>query len=304
MAYRPKYLTLSHSGKLADRANRLIERLKCCDICPQNCRVNRLKNELGFCRTGLLPTISSYNLHFGEEPPISGQRGSGTIFFSNCNLSCVFCQNCAISQDGEGTQVSISQLADMMISLQESGAHNLNFVSPSHVIAQIVEALVIAVEQGLNIPLVYNSGGYDSLSTLQILEDIIDIYLPDAKYGSDETALKYSHAKNYVAINQTALLEMHRQVGVLKLDNKKVAERGLLIRHLVLPNGLADSEKVFKFIAKKVSKETYISLMSQYFPANEAHRFEGLSRRISPEEYTAAETAMLNAGLVNGWRQG
>jgi putative pyruvate formate lyase activating enzyme len=304
MAYQPKYLTLYQSGKFVDRVKQLVQRLSCCNICPQNCRVNRLKNELGFCRTGRLPIVSSYNLHFGEEPPISGHKGSGTIFFANCNLSCIFCQNCAISQDGEGTEVSISQLAEMMISLQESGAHNLNFVSPTHVIAQIVEALVIAVKQGLNIPLVYNSGGYDSLSTLQILEDIIDIYMPDAKYGSDEIATKYSNARNYVAVNQTALIEMHRQVGVLKLDKDKVAEHGLLVRHLVLPNGLADSEKVFKFIAEKVSKKTYISLMSQYFPANQSYRFEELSRRIAPEEYDAAETAMINAGLVNGWKQG
>jgi putative pyruvate formate lyase activating enzyme len=304
MAYRPKYLTLYQSGKLADRAKQLTQRLASCDICPQNCRVNRLKTELGFCKTGRLPIVSSYNLHFGEEPPISGHKGSGTIFFSHCNLSCVFCQNCAISQDGEGTEVSIKQLAEMMISLQESGAHNLNFVSPTHVIAQIVEALVIAVEQGLNIPLVYNSGGYDSLSTLQMLDGIIDIYMPDAKYGNDKIAMKYSQARDYVAINQTALIEMHRQVGVLKLDKEKVAEQGLLVRHLVLPNGLADSEKVFKFIAGKVSKKTYISLMSQYFPANQSHLFTELSRRISPEEYDATESTMIDAGLENGWRQG
>ncbi|MFB3895888.1 MAG: radical SAM protein [bacterium] len=304
MAYQPQYVSLSHSGKLAARANQLVDRLKSCDICPQNCRVNRLKNELGFCKTDRQPIVSSYNLHFGEEPPISGYRGSGTIFFSNCNLACVFCQNSAISQNGEGTEVTIEQIAEMMLSLQESGAHNINFVSPTHVITQIVEALVIAAEQGLNIPLVYNSGGYDSTSTLQILDGIIDIYMPDAKYGNDETALKYSSAKNYVAVNQTALLEMHRQVGVLKLNKEKVAEQGLLVRHLVLPNGVADSETVFQFIAEKVSKETYVSLMSQYFPANQSHRYQELSRRISLEEYDAAVSAMINAGLENGWRQG
>lgn len=304
MAYQPKYVSLSHSGKSADRTKQLVDRLKSCDICPQNCRVNRLKNERGFCKTGRLPIVSSYNLHFGEEPPITGHRGSGTIFFSHCNLACVFCQNSAISQDGEGTEVSIEQLAEMMISLQEAGAHNINFVSPTHVIVQIVEALVIAVNQGLNIPLVYNSGGYDSLTTLQLLDGIFDIYMPDAKYGSEKTALKYSSAKKYITVNQTALMEMHRQVGVLKLDKEKVAEQGLLVRHLVLPNGLADSEKVFQFIAEKVAKDTYISLMSQYFPANQSHRYQELSRRITAEEYATAVSAMLNAGLENGWRQG
>jgi putative pyruvate formate lyase activating enzyme len=304
MPYRPKYITLFLSGKLGDRAEQLVRRLGTCDLCPQNCRVNRLKNELGLCKTGRWPLVSSYNLHFGEEPPISGHRGSGTIFFANCNLACVFCQNYTLSQRGEGTEVTIEQLAEMMLSLQGTGAHNINFVSPSHVIAQIVEALVIAIRKGLEIPLVYNSGGYDSLATLQLLEDIIDIYMPDAKYGTVQSAIKYSHAKDYVAVNQAALTEMERQVGVLKLDDEHVAYRGLLVRHLVLPNGLADSEKVFKFIAEKVSKNTYISLMSQYFPANQANRFPELSRRILPEEYDAAASAMLNAGLVNGWKQG
>ncbi|MCX7920097.1 MAG: radical SAM protein [bacterium] len=303
MVYRPKYLTLYLSGKLVDRAKELVNRLSNCNLCPQNCQVNRIKGEIGFCKTGRLPVVSSYNLHFGEEPPISGHRGSGTIFFAHCNLACVFCQNYSISQQGEGTEVSIEQLANMMISLQESGAHNINFVSPTHVIAQIVEALVIAVRKGLSLPLVYNSGGYDSLSTLQLLEDIFDIYMPDAKYGRDEIARKYSNAKNYVAVNQTALIEMHRQVGVLKLDAEQVAYRGLLVRHLVLPNGLADSKAVFQFIAEKVSKETYISLMSQYFPANKAHRFPELSRRITREEYSIAERAMRSAGLSNGWKQ-
>ncbi|MDI6782967.1 MAG: radical SAM protein [bacterium] len=303
MAYRPKYITLYLSGELERRANLLVDRLHSCDICPHNCKINRFKNEKGVCRTGRLPFVSSYNLHFGEELPISGHRGSGTIFFAHCNLSCVFCQNHTISQLGEGTEVSIAHLVKMMLSLQESGAHNLNFVSPTHLVPQIVEALVLAAKKGLEIPLVYNSGGYDSLSTLKLLEDIIDIYMPDAKYGNDTNALKYSQAKHYGAINQSALLEMHRQVGVLKLDDEQVAYRGLLVRHLVLPNGLADSKKIFKFIAEKVSPETYISLMSQYFPANQAHQFVELSHRITREEYNEAEAAMTAAGLENGWKQ-
>ena len=183
MAYRPKYRTLYLSGKLVERAEHLVRRLESCDICPQNCRVNRLENETGFCKTGRLPIVSSYNLHFGEEPPISGHRGSGTIFFAHCNLSCVFCQNYTISQRGEGTEVSIEQLAKMMLSLQESGAHNINFVSPTHVVPQIVEALVLAAKKGLEIPLVYNSGGYDSRATLQSLEDIIDKRIANSKFS-------------------------------------------------------------------------------------------------------------------------
>jgi putative pyruvate formate lyase activating enzyme len=304
MAYRPKYVTLYLSGELENRARKLVDRMQRCDICPHNCAVNRLKNETGVCQTGRLPLVSSYNLHFGEEPPISGHRGSGTIFFTYCNLSCVFCQNYPISQMGNGQETTINLLAKMMLSLQEAGAHNLNFVTPTHVVPQILEALVIAAGKGLEIPLVYNSSGYDAVSTLVLLEDIIDIYMPDSKYANDTYALKYSKAKNYVAVNQSALIEMHRQVGELKLDDDGIAYRGLLVRHLVLPNRLADSEKIFRYIATRVSPKTYISLMSQYFPANKAHQFQELSRRISQEEYIDAEQVMANVGLENGWKQG
>lgn len=299
----PGYIELFRTGELEKRKKELIEKLEKCDLCPRNCGVNRLKDELGFCQTGRLPIVSSYHLHFGEEPPISGYRGSGTIFFTYCNLSCVFCQNYTISQEGEGYKITTDKLAKMMIYLQEEGAHNINFVTPTHVVPQIIEALLEAIPLGLNIPLVYNSGGYDSVSTLKLLEGIFDIYMPDAKYGSDEYAMKYSKAPNYTSINQSALIEMHRQVGVLQLDKSGIATRGLLIRHLVLPNDLASSEKIFAFIAENLSKDTYISLMSQYYPCNKAYLYPELNRRITYEEYKTAVALMYKYGLTRAHLQ-
>jgi putative pyruvate formate lyase activating enzyme len=273
-----------------------------CKLCPRRCAVNRLEGELGYCGTGRDPVVSSYNAHFGEEPPISGSAGSGTIFFTNCNMKCVYCQNYPISQLKNGREVSVEELGSMMLALQARGCHNVNFVTPSHMVPQILKGLLLAADRGLDLPLVYNSGGYDSVETLRLLDNVFDIYMPDSRYGFDEQAGKYSDAPDYVEVNRKALKEMHRQVG--DLDVKEgVASRGLLIRHLVLPNGLSNSRKVFAFIAKELAENTYMSLMDQYFPCYEAGTYPELSRRISSEEYKEALDAMWESGLQRGWVQ-
>jgi len=267
----PEYIDLLHSGELHKRSEALAEKLRECTLCPRECRVDRTKDEHGFCRSGLLPIVASYCVHQGEEPVISGTRGSGTIFFGYCNLRCVFCQNHQISQPVRSIRnngISIERLAEIMLELQASGCHNINFVSPSHCSAHIVEAVETAASNGLNIPLVYNSNGYDSLETLKHLEGIIDIYLPDIKYGDDNTAFKYSMAANYVFHSRAAILEMKRQVGELVVDHQGIAKKGLIIRHLVLPNDLSDSEASFRFISEEIGRQTFISTMSQYFPTH------------------------------------
>ncbi len=242
MNIQPSYLNLYRTGELRDRIKTANSRLASCSLCPRNCGINRLHDERGYCNSGLLTVVSSFNAHFGEEPPISGTSGSGTIFFTNCNLKCCFCQNYPISQFAHGDKVRVDKLADMMIALQERGCHNINFVSPTHFVAQVLQALGIAVEKGLNIPLVYNSGGYDSIDTLKLLDGIISIYMPDMKYSDNEMAEKYSSANGYVEVNRAALLEMHRQVGDLAVEDG-VAYKGLLIRHLVLPDGISGSRE-------------------------------------------------------------
>ncbi|HAX61582.1 MAG TPA: radical SAM protein [Elusimicrobia bacterium] len=277
-------------------------RLEKCSVCPRNCNVNRLKNELCFCKIGKNPKISAYNLHFGEEPPISGISGSGTIFFTGCNLRCVFCQNYPISQLYHGNEVTIEKLAEIMMQLQSQNAHNINLVTPTHVLPQIIEAILLAKNKGLKIPIVYNSGGYEKVETLKLLEGFIDIYMPDAKYSDDKMAEKYSDAKNYWEINKKALKEMHKQVGNLQIRNG-VAVKGLLIRHLVLPQNIAGSQKIFEFIAKEISPETYISIMAQYHPANRTDEFPELQRKITDEEYSQVLNWADELGLTNGWRQ-
>ena len=262
----PEYIDLLHSGELHKRSEALAEKLRECTLCPRECRVDRTKDEHGFCRSGLLPIVARYCVHHGEEPVISGTRGSGTIFFGYCNLRCVFCQNHQISQPARSirnNEISLERLAEIMLELQASGCHNINFVSPSHCSAQIVKAVEIAASQGLNIPLVYNSNGYDSIETLKHLEGIIDIYMPDIKYGADDTAFKYSMATDYVVNSRAAILEMKRQVGDLVVDHQGIAKKGLIIRHLVLPNDLSDSEASFRFISEEIGRQTFISKMSQ-----------------------------------------
>lgn len=285
---------------LQDRACAALARLASCDICPRRCGVDRLKDERGFCRSGRLARVAGFAPHFGEEAPLVGQSGSGTIFFSGCNLSCVFCQNWDISQQDAGREVSAAELARMMLALQRRGCHNINFVTPTHVVPQIQEALVLAREEGLSIPLVYNSGGYDCVETLRLLVGIFDIYMPDAKYGSDEPALKYSNAPNYTSIMKEAIREMHRQVGDLVIDEDAVARRGLLVRHLVLPGDAARTDEVVRFLSEEISPNTYLNVMDQYRPEYHACRFPELCRPLRQREYAHALRLAAQAGLTRG----
>jgi putative pyruvate formate lyase activating enzyme len=278
------YINLYKSGKLKKKIKGALNLLKKCSICPNRCGVNRLKDKKGICKTGRYAFVASYNPHFGEEAPLVGRYGSGTIFFSNCNLKCVFCQNYDISQMGYGKEMMPEELAKIMINLQNMGYHNINFVSPTHIVPQILEALEIAIENGLNLPLVYNSNGYDEIHTLKLLDGIIDIYMPDFKYGDDEMAEKYSGIKNYFNTAGMVIKEMQRQVGDLIIENG-IAKKGLIIRHLVLPENIAGSEKVIKFIAENISKNVYLNIMLQYRPEYKAYKFKELNRSISMDEY-------------------
>jgi putative pyruvate formate lyase activating enzyme len=290
--------------ELQNRIEAAYRLLESCHVCPRECGVNRLQDDkIGFCRTGLNPVISSVSPHHGEEPPLSGTRGSGTIFFTNCNLKCVYCQNYPISQMGNGTDRTVGELACQMLWLQEQGCHNLNLVTPTHVVPQILKALGIAKERGFNLPIVYNTSGYESMNALRLLDGVVDIYLPDMRYADSAAALKYSLAPDYAEINRMAVREMFRQVGNLSLDEHGVARRGLIVRHLVLPGGLSGTEGVMKFLAEEISQDVYISLMSQYFPAYRTREFKELNRRITSEEYDEAHEIMLRYGLENGWVQ-
>jgi putative pyruvate formate lyase activating enzyme len=285
---------------LEKRAHWALSHLAICEICPRRCNVNRLEEEKGFCRIGRYARVYSYTPHFGEEPPLVGRHGSGTIFFSGCNLACVFCQNYDISQMDSGQEVDANGLAKMMIRLQDLGCHNINFVTPSHVVPQILEALVLAKEEGLSVPLVYNSGGYDRVETIQLLDGIFDIYMPDSKYGRDETALKYSIAPRYTHCMKTAIKEMHRQVGDLSIDDEGIAIKGLLVRHLVLPDSLANTAEVVRFLSDEVSKNTYLNIMAQYRPEYNACSYPELDRRVTLKEYRDAIDLAARAGLVRG----
>ncbi len=296
--FEPAYLQLLRSGELKRRTAEAYARLEACDICARECGVNRLLNPEGAgCHTGERAIVSSYGPHFGEEDPLVGSGGSGTIFFSRCNLRCQYCQNYEISQMGIGQEVEPEDLARMMLSLQSQGCHNINFVSPSHVVPQILAGLLVAAEAGLRLPLVYNTGGYDSLKTLALLDGVIDIYMPDAKYADAGVAQRYSKIRNYPAVNQAAIREMHRQVGDLTMDERGVAQRGVLVRHLVLPKGLAGTAEIVRFLRDKVSPNTYINVMAQYRPCYRAHELPPLSRRISSEEVAEAVRLAEEAGL-------
>jgi putative pyruvate formate lyase activating enzyme len=295
----PSY-NLMPQETLEERAQEAISRLESCQICPRRCGVNRLLDEKGFCRGERHARIYSYAPHFGEEQPLVGVHGSGTIFFSGCNLACVFCQNYEISQMDQGMKARAEGLATMMIRLQEWGCHNINFVTPTHFVPQILEALVVAKEQGLIVPLVYNSGGYDSVETLRLLEGIFDIYMPDMKYGSDEMGLLYSHAPEYAKYAKAAILETHRQVGDLAMDDNGIAVRGLLVRHLVLPDGAAGTAEVVRFLSQEVSKNTYLNVMAQYRPEHKACEYPELNRRITVKEYKDAIQLAADAGLTRG----
>lgn len=279
------------------------EMLASCGICPRKCAVNRLKNERGFCRTARSAVVCSYFAHHGEEPALSGTKGSGTIFFSRCNLRCAYCQNYDFSQFQEGREVSKEELAGAMLELQKLGCHNINFVTPTHIMPQILEALILAVEDGLRLPLVYNTSGYELPEIIQLLDGIIDIYLPDMRYADDDAAIRYSAAPNYADTNQKAVKEMFRQVGKGAFDENDCLTRGLIIRHLVLPGNIAGTEKILAFIAKELSHEIPVSLMSQYHPCFEAENKPPLDRMISLEEYEYAVSLLKKYGLENGWIQ-
>ncbi|MCX8028425.1 MAG: radical SAM protein [Brevinematales bacterium] len=282
MKFVPSYLKLS-KNELREKADRLFEMLKECSICPRLCKVIRTNGQKGFCKVGCYPMVYSYTPHFGEEDILVGRRGSGTIFFTGCNISCVYCQNYEISQLMRGKEVDFETLADMMIELQDLGCHNINFVTPTHQIPQILKSLEVAIEKGLNIPLVYNSSGYDSTEVLKILDGIFDIYMPDIKYSNNTFAEKYSFAPNYFEIAKSAVREMYRQVGDLVVENG-IALRGLIVRHLVLPKGIAGSYEVLKFISEEISTNTFINIMKQYRPLFKAYKYNEISRRIYEEE--------------------
>ncbi|MGC9529393.1 MAG: radical SAM protein [Candidatus Bipolaricaulaceae bacterium] len=292
----PAYAALGQRG-LTARADQLVALASPCRLCPRACGADRAHGERGFCRAGLVPWVASFGPHFGEEPELVGSGGSGTVFFSGCNLGCIFCQNYEISHLGQGREIPPAELAGWMLRLQRLGCHNLNLVTPTHQAPQIVAALALAVERGFHLPVVWNCGGYESVAALELLAGIVDIYMPDFKYGSDQVAARLAGAPNYVAAAQAAVREMHRQVGDLQCE-RGVARRGLLVRHLVLPEGLAGSEEVLRFLAQEVSRATYVNLMAQYYPAGQARRDPQLSRRVAGQEFRAVVAAAQRLGLA------
>jgi len=277
--------------------------LKECTVCPRLCGAARLDDEPGVCQGGASLRVASWNLHHGEEPPISGTRGSGTIFLSGCSMRCVYCQNYPISQHGAGTEMSVGELAAVMGELESDGAHNINFVTPTHYTPQILEAVLLAREQGLTIPIVWNTSGYERVETLRLLDGVVDVYLADMRYGEDSIGRRYSKIPDYATVNRTAIAEMHRQVGDLQIDGEGIATRGLLVRHLVLPAGISGSRRIFEFLAREISPATWVSVMSQYFPAHRAVGHSLLGRRITRAEYAAAQSDYSEAGLFQGFQQ-
>lgn len=293
----PSYIKLYRDGELSKRLTMLLQLMESCHLCPRNCGVNRLEGETGFCGIGRTAKVASYNAHFGEETPLVGSHGSGTIFLSSCNLLCSFCQNYDISHLAEGTEVEPEQMAAMMCHLAEMGCHNINFVTPTHVVPQIIEALIPAIEQGLNVPLVYNSSGYDSIETIALLEGIFDIYMPDFKFWDDKWSARFCNAADYTNMAAGAIKEMHRQVGDLEIDKNGIALRGLLVRHLVMPNDVAGTENIMAFLAEEISKNTYVNIMNQYRPCGTADKDEFINRCLTAEEYTGAIFAATKSGL-------
>ncbi len=288
----PAYVETHEQGLLKEKTRQAEEILQACQLCPRKCGVDRLSNEKGTCQTGKQAIVSSYSPHFGEESPLVGENGSGTIFFAGCNLMCIFCQNFDISHERQGVEFSPENLANTMLSLQGRGCPNINFVTPSHVVPQILNALNTAVEKGLRVPLVYNSGGYDSAETLAILDGVFDIYMPDFKFWDSQVSEELCEAPDYPEVARSAFKEMHRQVGDLVLDEQGVAQRGLLIRHLVLPEGLAGTRHVMRFLANELSPNSYVNIMAQYRPCGRSSEVPALRRSISDEEYQKAiETA-------------
>lgn len=284
-------------------SSKLIEALKDCTICPRKCHADRNQGQKGYCRALLNPKIYSYMPHHGEEPALSGSRGSGTIFFTYCNMKCVYCQNYYFSQLDKGEDMTIERLADVMLELQKNGCHNINLVSPTHYIPQIVSALGIAIEKGLDLPIVYNTSGYDLAETIRMLDGIIDIYMPDMRYADNAAAQKYSDAAYYVDNNKACLKEMHRQVGDLKLDDNGIAGRGLIVRLLALPENISGTLKSLRFIKDEISPDTYLSIMSQYYPTFKSYNYKEIARAVTKEEYQNIVDEAFKLGLNNGWIQ-
>jgi putative pyruvate formate lyase activating enzyme len=297
--FEPAYLRLSRSGELAHRVRRALEALQSCKACPRDCEVDRLADKFAVCKTGRYAVVASYAAHFGEEDCLRGWHGSGTIFFSGCNLRCVFCQNFDLSWQLQGRPAPPDDLASMMLELQAQGCHNINFVTPEHVVPQVIEALPIAIERGLRLPIVYNTSAYDSMESLELMNGIVDIYMPDFKYWDSEMARKYSKAPDYPAVARRTIKEMYRQVGDLVIDGSGLARRGVLLRHLVMPHGIAGTREIMQWIAQELSPTTYINLMAQYRPAGKVSRTEypEINRRVTPSEYDSALDEAGRAGL-------
>ncbi|MEW5957786.1 MAG: radical SAM protein [Chloroflexota bacterium] len=297
--FEPAYLALQRTGELQRRAKTAITGLGACRVCPRDCQVDRLADKRATCKTGRYAQVSSYFPHLGEEDCLRGRRGSGTIFFSMCNLRCVFCQNFDISQARQGPEVGPAELASMMLELQATGCHNINFVTPEHVVPQVLEALVIAVEAGLRLPLVYNTSAYDSLDSLRLLDGVVDIYMPDFKFWDPELSLRYLKARDYGQAARRAIQEMHRQVGSLKFDEHGLARRGVLVRHLVMPGLVEDSRRILHFLAQEVAPDTYVNVMAQYHPAGKVSsaKYAEINRRLTTAEYREAINIALEAGL-------
>lgn len=296
--FEPAYIQTFTKGNLRAKIKKARRLLSPCSLCPRKCSVDRLGGETGVCQTAARAWVSSYNPHFGEESPLVGSHGSGTIFFTHCNLLCLFCQNFDISHQGHGQEISDEKLAAIMIALQQQGCHNINFVTPSHVVPQILAALEIAIQHGLNVPLVYNSGGYDRPATLKLLEGVFDIYMPDFKFWNREIAENACQAGDYAEIACNALKEMHRQVGDLVTDNAGIAQRGLIIRHLVLPGGVAGTREIMRFIAREISTRSYVNIMAQYRPCGRAAEIKELSTFLSPADYRRALQDAAEEGIT------
>ncbi|MEE9420114.1 MAG: radical SAM protein [Desulfatiglandaceae bacterium] len=294
----PSYLRLYREGELQNRLEKTLSLLESCSLCPRECGSNRLEGETGFCSTGRKAKVSSYNAHFGEEGPLVGRYGSGTIFMTSCNLLCSFCQNYDISHLAEGDEVAPEQMATMMIHLAERGCHNINFVTPTHVVPQIIEALILAIDRGLRVPLVYNSGGYDRKETLELLDGIFDIYMPDFKFWGDKWADRFCDAPDYGEVARAAIKEMHHQVGDLVVDDDGIGLRGLIVRHLVMPKNVAGTKEIMGFLSKEISPNTYVNVMDQYRPCGRADQDEFINRRLTGQEFKDAVNSAKTAGLV------
>ena len=299
--FEAAYLALYRSGELQRRAEEAVKRLESCQVCPRNCKINRLQDKTAVCKTGRYVRVGSYFPHFGEEDCLRGFNGSGTIFFSWCNLKCVFCQNHDISQEGGGQEADPKQLAQMMIKLQRMGCHNINFVTPEHVVPQILEALPIAIEQGLTLPIVYNTSAYDAQDSLHLMEGIVDIYMPDFKFWEKEPSKQYLKAKDYPKVAQTVVKEMHRQVGDLTVDEYGLAKRGVLVRHLVMPGFTEDTRAIMRFLVNEISPNIYVNLMDQYRPVGQVldtERYAAINRPLSTEEFQRAQRIAQEEGVT------